>query len=90
MSDTLLKCTTRHVRLFTAKVENEDLVLDSGHFISRERPIDTTNAMMWFFNSMLGSGLKIFRRSKELGLPTKPTKALKNKFGVNSVKFEKK
>ena len=63
------------------------LVLDSGHFITRERPIDTTNAMMWFFNSMLGSGLKIFKRSKELGLPTKPTKTLKNKFGVNSVKF---
>ena len=66
------------------------LVLDSGHFITRERPIDTINAMMWFFNSMLGSGLKIFKRSKELGLPTKPTKALKNKFGVNSVKFDKK
>ncbi len=63
------------------------LVLDSGHFITRERPIDSTNAMMWFFNSMLGSGLKIFKRSKELGLPTKPTKTLKNKFGVNSVKF---
>ena len=63
------------------------LVLDSGHFITRERPIDTTNTMMWFFNSMLGSGLKIFKRSKELGLPTKPTKTLKNKFGVNSVKF---
>ena len=36
------------------------LVLDSGHFITRERPIDTTNAMMWFIISMLGSGLKLF------------------------------
>ena len=26
MADTLLKCTTRHVRLFTARVEKEDLV----------------------------------------------------------------
>jgi len=27
MAETLLKCTTRHVRLFTARVENDDLVL---------------------------------------------------------------
>jgi NAD(P)H-quinone oxidoreductase subunit M len=27
---TLLKCTTRHVRLFTARVENDDLVPDPG------------------------------------------------------------
>ena len=26
VADTLLKCTTRHVRLFTARVENDDLV----------------------------------------------------------------
>ena len=26
MADTLLKCTTRHVRLFTARVDNQDLV----------------------------------------------------------------
>ena len=64
------------------------LVLDSGHFITRERPKQTTDAMMWFFNSMLGSGLKIFDRSKELGLPTKPTKLPSKSFGVNSVKFD--
>ena len=64
------------------------LVLDSGHFITRERPKQTTDAMMWFFNSMLGSGLKIFDRSKELGLPTKPTKLPLKSFGVNSVKFD--
>ena len=64
------------------------LVLDSGHFITRERPKQTTDAMMWFFNSMLGSGLKIFDRSKELGLPTKPTKPPLKSFGVNSVKFD--
>ena len=65
------------------------LVLDSGHFITRERPKQTTDAMMWFFNSMLGSGLKIFDRSKELGLPTKPTKLPLKSFGVNSVKFDR-
>ena len=64
------------------------LVLDCGHFITRERPNDTTNAMMWFFNSMLGSGLKIFNRSIELGLPTKPTKKPSKSFGVNSIKFD--
>ena len=64
------------------------LVLDSGHFITRERPKQTTDAMMWFFNSMLGSGLKIFDRSKELGLPTKPTKLPLKSFGVNSIKFD--
>ena len=64
------------------------LVLDSGHFITRERPKQTTDAMMWFFNSMLGSGLKIFDRSKELGFPTKPTKLPSKSFGVNSVKFD--
>ena len=64
------------------------LVLDSGHFITRERPKETTDAMMWFFNSMLGSGLKIFDRSKELGLPTKPVKLPAKSFGVNSIKFD--
>ena len=27
MSDTILKCTTRHVRIFTAIVENDDFVI---------------------------------------------------------------
>ena len=31
MSDTLLKCTTRHVRLFTAKVDGNNLVGDPNH-----------------------------------------------------------
>ena len=62
------------------------LVLDAGHFVTRERPIETTNAMMWFFNSMLGSGLKIFEHSKKYGLPTKPIKETKEKFGVNALK----
>ena len=64
------------------------LVLDAGHFITRERPVETTNAMMWFFNSMLGSGVKLFDRSKELGFPTKPTSAPTKSFCVNSLKFD--
>ena len=35
------------------------LVLDAGHFVSRERPTELTNAMMWFYNSMLGSGVPL-------------------------------
>jgi len=44
--------------------------------------------LMWFFNSMLGSGVKLFDRSKELGFPTKPTAAPTKSFGVNSLKFD--
>ncbi len=62
------------------------LILDCGHFITRERPKETTDAMMWFFNSMLGSGLKIFEISKKYGVPTKPVKFSKEQFGVNSIK----
>lgn len=49
------------------------LVLDAGHFITWERPEEVSNAMNWFFHSMLGSGLPIFERSRHYGLPTKPT-----------------
>ena len=35
---------------------------------------------------MLGSGLKIFEHSKKYGLPTKPVKETKEKFGVNALK----
>jgi pimeloyl-ACP methyl ester carboxylesterase len=61
------------------------LVLDSGHFITRERPVETSNALMWFFNSMLGANLPIFHRSKAYGLPTKPVMEAKQNFGVNAV-----
>jgi pimeloyl-ACP methyl ester carboxylesterase len=63
------------------------LVLDSGHFVTREQPVQTTNAMMWFFNSMLGSGLPIFSISKKYNLPTKPVSEPDNSFGVNAVKL---
>ena len=64
------------------------LLLDSGHFITRERPIQTTNAMMWFFNSMLGSGLPLFNISRRYNLPTKPITKPRSNFGVNAVKVK--
>jgi pimeloyl-ACP methyl ester carboxylesterase len=60
------------------------LVLDSGHFVTRERPHEMTQAMMWFYHSMLGSGLQLFDRSRHYGLPTKPVKPLAESWGVNS------
>jgi pimeloyl-ACP methyl ester carboxylesterase len=63
------------------------LVLDSGHFITRERPIETANALMWFFNSMMGSGLPLFDLSRKYKLPTKPVLEPINKFGVNAVQL---
>ena len=44
MSDTILKCTTRHVRLFTAVVENNNLILDNGHLTL---DIDPDNEFIW-------------------------------------------
>ena len=44
MSDTILKCTTRHVRLFTAVVDNDDLILDNGHLTL---DIDPDNEFLW-------------------------------------------
>ena len=44
MSDTILKCTTRHVRIFTAIVENNDLILDNSHLTL---DIDQDNEFLW-------------------------------------------
>ena len=44
MSDTILKCTTRHVRIFTAIVDNNDLILDDGHLTL---DIDPDNEFLW-------------------------------------------
>ena len=44
MSDTILKCTTRHVRIFTAVVKNNDLILDNGHLTL---DIDPDNEFLW-------------------------------------------
>ena len=63
------------------------LVLDSGHFITREQPIQTTNAILWFFNSMLGSGLPIFDISRRYNLITRPAYKPKINFGVNALQL---
>ncbi len=44
MTDTLLKCTTRHVRLFTARIENNDLISDSDHLTL---DLDPDNEFLW-------------------------------------------
>ncbi len=44
MSETLLKCTTRHVRLFTARVEDDALISDPNHLTL---DIDPDNEFLW-------------------------------------------
>ena len=44
MSETILKCTTRHVRIFTAVLENNDLILDNDHLTL---DIDPDNEFLW-------------------------------------------
>jgi len=44
MSDTILKCTTRHVRIFTAVVKYNDLIFDHGHLTL---DIDPDNEFLW-------------------------------------------
>jgi NAD(P)H-quinone oxidoreductase subunit M len=44
MADTLLKSTTRHVRLFTARVENGDLLPDPNQLTL---DIDPDNEFLW-------------------------------------------
>ena len=44
MADTLLKCTTRHVRLFTARVENDDLVPSADQLTL---DLDPDNELLW-------------------------------------------
>ncbi|MFM7085991.1 MAG: NAD(P)H-quinone oxidoreductase subunit M [Cyanobium sp.] len=44
MADTLLKSTTRHIRLFTARVENGDLVPDPAQLTL---DIDPDNEFLW-------------------------------------------
>jgi NAD(P)H-quinone oxidoreductase subunit M len=44
MADTLLKSTTRHIRLFTARVENGDLVYDPSQLTL---DVDPDNEFLW-------------------------------------------
>ena len=49
MSDTILKCTTRHVRIFTAVLKNNDLVFDNEHLTL---DLDPDNEFLWNDNSI--------------------------------------
>jgi len=62
------------------------LVLDSGHFVTREQPEQVTNAMKWFFHAMLAPGLPIFERSRHYDLPTRPIAPLEG-WGVSPGKL---
>ena len=44
MAETLLKSTTRHIRLFTARVEDADLVFDPAHLTL---DVDPDNEFLW-------------------------------------------
>ncbi len=44
MVETLLKSTTRHIRLFTARVENDDLIADPDQLTL---DIDPDNEFLW-------------------------------------------
>jgi pimeloyl-ACP methyl ester carboxylesterase len=59
------------------------LMMDSGHFMTRERPKEMTQALMFFFNSMLAPGVPLFNLSREHGLPVRPVKLLET-WGANS------
>ena len=63
------------------------LVIDAGHFVTREQPQQMTDVMMWFYHSMLGSGLSLFDRSRHYGLPTIPAQPRAG-WGVNAFAVE--
>ena len=44
MADALIKCTTRHVRIFTARYENEELIEDTDHLTL---DLDPDNEFLW-------------------------------------------
>ena len=59
MTETQLKCTTRHIRLFTAKVDNEDLIPDDNHLTL---DLDPDNEFLWSDEVIE----KVYQRFKEL------------------------
>lgn len=63
------------------------LVLDCGHFVTRERPEEMAQAVMYFFHSMLAPGLPLFDRSRHYQLPTAPTKPMPA-WGVNAARLD--
>ncbi|AAP99214.1 MULTISPECIES: NAD(P)H-quinone oxidoreductase subunit M [Prochlorococcus] len=44
MTDPLLKCTTRHIRIFTAITQNNNLIEDSDHLTM---DLDPDNEFLW-------------------------------------------
>ena len=44
MAETMLKCTTRHVRLFTARIDNDDLVISDDELTM---DLDPDNEFLW-------------------------------------------
>ncbi len=44
MTETQLKCTTRHIRLFTGRIENDNLIFDPDHLTL---DIDPDNEFLW-------------------------------------------
>ena len=59
MTETILKSTTRHVRLFTAIVDNENLVPDPEHLTL---DLDPDNEFIWTDEALA----KVQRRFREL------------------------
>ena len=59
LADTLLKCTTRHVRLFTAALQDEDLVPSDDQLTL---DLDPDNEFLWDDASLA----KVQERFKEL------------------------
>ena len=63
------------------------LVLDCGHFVTRERPEELAQAMMYFYHSMLAPGLPFFDRSRHYDLPVRPAKP-REQWGVNAARLD--
>lgn len=63
------------------------LVLDCGHFVTWERPVELGQAMMFFFHAMLAPGLPLFERTRHHMLPTRPLKSIPG-WGVNAARLD--
>ena len=63
MSDTILKCTTRHVRIFTAVVENNDLILDNGGLVGKIIEFQGKDNKYIIIDNETGSKIKLVKSS---------------------------
>ncbi|TXF10040.1 hypothetical protein [Pelomicrobium methylotrophicum] len=64
------------------------LMLGCSHFVTRERPAEMANAMMWFYYSMLTLGFPLFDRSRHYGLPIRPVRPAVEGWGVNPLRLD--